>query len=108
MIRRPPRSTLFPYTTLFRSLADAEDTDAPRIVDVVVDGALDTARLHRADDGLGVAAPREHLELHVQAPPARLSPEATFPNVPPRVVRAHVSLRLPPPRVPFPMWAARE
>src|SRR2546430_12456189 len=71
MIRRPPRSTLFPYTTLFRSLADAEDTDAPRIVDVVVDGALDTARLHRADDGLGVAAPREHLELHVQAPLAR-------------------------------------
>src|SRR2546422_4249579 len=27
MIRRPPRSTLFPYTTLFRSLHDvAEDT----------------------------------------------------------------------------------
>src|SRR3712207_7735039 len=25
MIRRPPRSTLFPYTTLFRSLALAED-----------------------------------------------------------------------------------
>src|SRR2546430_12834295 len=24
MIRRPPRSTLFPYTTLFRSLDDAE------------------------------------------------------------------------------------
>src|SRR5437762_11660989 len=24
MIRRPPRSTLFPYTTLFRSLAEAE------------------------------------------------------------------------------------
>src|SRR2546426_6009110 len=23
MIRRPPRSTLFPYTTLFRSIADA-------------------------------------------------------------------------------------
>src|SRR2546430_12447417 len=26
MIRRPPRSTLFPYTTLFRSLATAVDT----------------------------------------------------------------------------------
>src|SRR3712207_8409756 len=26
MIRRPPRSTLFPYTTLFRSLADEEVT----------------------------------------------------------------------------------
>src|SRR2546426_8368129 len=25
MIRRPPRSTLFPYTTLFRSLLRAED-----------------------------------------------------------------------------------
>src|SRR5437899_4654117 len=24
MIRRPPRSTLFPYTTLFRSLADRQ------------------------------------------------------------------------------------
>src|SRR2546430_8727238 len=24
MIRRPPRSTLFPYTTLFRSIADDE------------------------------------------------------------------------------------
>src|SRR2546430_12514987 len=26
MIRRPPRSTLFPYTTLFRSLRDAGGT----------------------------------------------------------------------------------
>src|SRR2546430_5406134 len=25
MIRRPPRSTLFPYTTLFRSLVTADD-----------------------------------------------------------------------------------
>src|SRR3712207_7362832 len=25
MIRRPPRSTLFPYTTLFRSIQDAVD-----------------------------------------------------------------------------------
>src|SRR3712207_7453017 len=28
MIRRPPRSTLFPYTTLFRSRADAGDAEA--------------------------------------------------------------------------------
>src|SRR5258708_18803555 len=27
MIRRPPRSTLFPYTTLFRSLCDQRDHD---------------------------------------------------------------------------------
>src|SRR2546422_8393642 len=31
MIRRPPRSTLFPYTTLFRSAAD-EVHDHPRAV----------------------------------------------------------------------------
>src|SRR2546430_13522850 len=32
MIRRPPRSTLFPYTTLFRSasLSVADSTHAPR------------------------------------------------------------------------------
>src|SRR3712207_7479173 len=28
MIRRPPRSTLFPYTTLFRSILDQLDTAA--------------------------------------------------------------------------------
>src|SRR2546428_3285435 len=37
MIRRPPRSTLFPYTTLFRSLdmrgADRSDPDAFRLAD---------------------------------------------------------------------------
>src|SRR3712207_7216254 len=30
MIRRPPRSTLFPYTTLFRSAADEELQDRQR------------------------------------------------------------------------------
>src|SRR3712207_8924538 len=30
MIRRPPRSTLFPYTTLFRSVIVAEIEDARR------------------------------------------------------------------------------
>src|SRR5260221_9367471 len=29
MIRRPPRSTLFPYTTLFRSVAPVHFTHAP-------------------------------------------------------------------------------
>src|SRR3712207_9032870 len=35
MIRRPPRSTLFPYTTLFRSLAAAEPAvaDAPLLAE---------------------------------------------------------------------------
>src|SRR2546426_8153554 len=31
MIRRPPRSTLFPYTTLFRSAVDREQQRAERV-----------------------------------------------------------------------------
>src|SRR5258708_22552507 len=31
MIRRPPRSTLFPYTTLFRSLREFAGSDGERI-----------------------------------------------------------------------------
>src|SRR2546427_6140446 len=34
MIRRPPRSTLFPYTTLFRSLID--ELERPRIAEGVM------------------------------------------------------------------------
>src|SRR2546429_7360418 len=33
MIRRPPRSTLFPYTTLFRSRAYSDQAGAPKSAD---------------------------------------------------------------------------
>src|SRR3989475_10940122 len=36
MIRRPPRSTLFPYTTLFRSLITVTGLEILRSADVVV------------------------------------------------------------------------
>src|SRR5256884_3464095 len=39
MIRRPPRSTLFPYTTLFRSLAAAAGGVAHADIYSFVDGA---------------------------------------------------------------------
>src|SRR3989454_2296585 len=44
MIRRPPRSTLFPYTTLFRSLGELsrDHTDTPR-----ADGEEGVALQHR-------------------------------------------------------------
>src|SRR3989442_11540896 len=38
MIRRPPRSTLFPYTTLFRSQADPVG---------IAEGRVDTQRIDR-------------------------------------------------------------
>src|SRR3712207_7621768 len=34
MIRRPPRSTLFPYTTLFRSALSLDDTIGERLADL--------------------------------------------------------------------------
>src|SRR3712207_9452457 len=52
MIRRPPRSTLFPYTTLFRSLLDAADRALAALVllenpDLVHEGGF----LHLGDVG---------------------------------------------------------
>src|SRR3989441_12552035 len=66
MIRRPPRSTLFPYTTLFRSLLLLEgpqqrtrlrDVPELRVVEDV-DGAADVERApaQHGDDLLGHAA----------------------------------------------------
>src|SRR2546430_11484930 len=48
MIRRPPRSTLFPYTTLFRSLDRAELRFVPR--EILSQCAPDAFRVPRADD----------------------------------------------------------
>src|SRR2546427_8514934 len=45
MIRRPPRSTLFPYTTLFRSLRQLALERAPQVVDLLlVDEQVAVAR----------------------------------------------------------------
>src|SRR3712207_8786244 len=76
MIRRPPRSTLFPYTTLFRSQADAlaarelvldrlaQPADR-RHVDLDHRGELgrDLQRLHHPL-GDGLAQPRHRSEEH--------------------------------------------
>src|SRR3712207_8744226 len=35
MIRRPPRSTLFPYTTLFRSMAGRGRSPLPELLQIV-------------------------------------------------------------------------
>src|SRR2546425_2656809 len=46
MIRRPPRSTLFPYTTLFRSRHKELLERGARIDRVVVDLGVDVHRRH--------------------------------------------------------------
>src|SRR3712207_9077534 len=49
MIRRPPRSTLFPYTTLFRSQRPlAGDREVPRQEELAV--ATDACLAQRAED----------------------------------------------------------
>src|SRR2546429_3507937 len=35
MIRRPPRSTLFPYTTLFRSLGNRKVVEVPHVTETL-------------------------------------------------------------------------
>src|SRR5258708_24338303 len=50
MIRRPPRSTLFPYTTLFRSLLFDFGPELLQVLDVALEFLLSTLRAHGADD----------------------------------------------------------
>src|SRR5260221_5185466 len=40
MIRRPPRSTLFPYTTLFRSVGAVQLTSAPHAPESIATGPM--------------------------------------------------------------------
>src|SRR3712207_6903071 len=49
MIRRPPRSTLFPYTTLFRSLRGHDHADEREALRHLVGDELG-GRAHRAEE----------------------------------------------------------
>src|SRR3712207_7940288 len=51
MIRRPPRSTLFPYTTLFRSTISNET-----VLDVVADGGTGISDASGGQGNLAVTA----------------------------------------------------
>src|SRR3712207_7993718 len=73
MIRRPPRSTLFPYTTLFRSLESLEaldverhDQTAPQVAELalaVVEREVDLL------DGGACVLERPHGSLHDRGDP---------------------------------------
>src|SRR3712207_8326642 len=62
MIRRPPRSTLFPYTTLFRSVERAVD-DADALVVVLVAPGAEHHRPEAERADLDAGAP-ERAVLH--------------------------------------------
>src|SRR3712207_8784689 len=59
MIRRPPRSTLFPYTTLFRSIVSNsvkyKSSDRPCVIDIGVYDEGDYVHIAMSDNGKGIA-----------------------------------------------------
>src|SRR2546426_8502713 len=76
MIRRPPRSTLFPYTTLFRSSADETHSEETRVRRAQVDALAHLQpRLHPAarvdpprDDHAGQRVRSEEHTSELQSP----------------------------------------
>src|SRR5256885_8076432 len=66
MIRRPPRSTLFPYTTLFRSRVAADDL-------VGVQDLREDRVFHRAEQGCLRAEQEQHGEQERHA--SQVQPE---------------------------------
>src|SRR2546427_4242887 len=73
MIRRPPRSTLFPYTTLFRSRRIADSGDVALIEGRAEDGVRPDAAARLAGVALGAgiavgAGRSEELTSDLQSP----------------------------------------
>src|SRR3989475_4267761 len=71
MIRRPPRSTLFPYTTLFRSLRVRPYTTADDQIDGTVIILTDITALKSSVEQVSVA--RDHAETIVDRKSTRLN-----------------------------------
>src|SRR2546422_4568103 len=84
MIRRPPRSTLFPYTTLFRSFVEGADVDgrfaevaqAHLIAPLVLDREADPGRERHMtpDDPVAAHEPPAGVEQVHRAALARRAP----------------------------------
>src|SRR5258707_4726270 len=59
MIRRPPRSTLFPYTTLFRSQARKRLT--PILIKLLQEDFIDEAAYNRSEEHTSELQSRQYL-----------------------------------------------
>src|SRR5256886_17620010 len=68
MIRRPPRSTLFPYTTLFRSVRAAFLHDIGKAIDREMQGThlqlgIDFLRKHGESEPVVLAMAAHHMDI---------------------------------------------
>src|SRR3712207_8665931 len=72
MIRRPPRSTLFPYTTLFRSRGEVHRAGRPR-QHRTRRGEGDHALVGSRQMAVGSQTPETTKKLTVEGPPDRKS-----------------------------------
>src|SRR3712207_8255859 len=89
MIRRPPRSTLFPYTTLFRSLAE-------RIAALESDNCLlkeQNARLETLEQANAMlASENQQLRQRVVEVPAAATPAVTADRKSTRLNSSHANI----------------
>src|SRR5438445_4016284 len=64
MIRRPPRSTLFPYTTLFRSSSKHRELSIPRLWFLELEACLENLRYEMASGTLDFGLDRKSTRLN--------------------------------------------
>src|SRR5687768_18099000 len=68
MIRRPPRSTLFPYTTLFRSAYEiSADGFLRHMVRAIVGTVVEIGRGHRASESMAMLLRSEEHTSELQS-----------------------------------------
>src|SRR2546429_10013599 len=72
MIRRPPRSTLFPYTTLFRSIDDAVVAEGVLVLELAVEHPGDDLHVLVRVGGEPGAAPHGVVVEDEQEPVVRV------------------------------------
>src|SRR3712207_7076771 len=92
MIRRPPRSTLFPYTTLFRS--PAPDLPQQLVPDLVAEGVVDGLEPVEVEEEQRRPAPavRQRLADQLQQPgPVRQAGEVVVTGLPGQRSEEHTS-----------------
>src|SRR2546430_16123229 len=95
MIRRPPRSTLFPYTTLFRSVGSGVTLETVAELLSVADGAIVGTAVKQGGD-VRNPVDRGRVERLVAAAPPPLPFPRRPPPLPPRSAPPGPAARPPP------------